>query len=51
MDQREESSESYGIPTNITTAALAKLPLALVLTNPHLDGNPIRSIPARSARR
>lgn len=41
MDQREESSESYGIPTNITTAALAKLPLALVLTNPHLDGNPI----------
>ena len=42
MDKRdEENSETYGIPSNITTAALAKLPLALVLTNPHLDGNPI----------
>ncbi len=42
MDNRDEKgSEGYGIPSNITTAALAKLPLALVLTNPHLDGNPI----------
>ncbi|MCQ0989465.1 PAS domain-containing protein [Jiella marina] len=42
MDQREgENPETFGVPSNITTAALAKLPLALVLTNPHLDGNPI----------
>ncbi|MBO0664185.1 PAS domain-containing protein [Jiella sp. MQZ9-1] len=42
MDKREdERPESFGVPTNITTAALAKLPLALVLTNPHIEDNPI----------
>lgn len=42
MDTREDDNpETFGVPSNITTAALAKLPLALVLTNPHLDGNPI----------
>lgn len=29
------------MPAGVSAAALAKVPLALVLTNPHLDGNPI----------
>ena len=42
MDKREDdNSRMLGVPSNVTTAALAKLPLALVLTNPHIDGNPI----------
>ncbi|MBP0615500.1 PAS domain-containing protein [Jiella mangrovi] len=42
MDKRDDdNSQAYGVPSNVTTAALAKLPLALVLTNPHLDDNPI----------
>ncbi|TFF21639.1 PAS domain-containing protein [Jiella endophytica] len=42
MDKREdENSAMLGVPSNVTTAALAKLPLALVLTNPYLEDNPI----------
>lgn len=42
MDKREdENAAMLGVPANVTTAALAKLPLALVLTNPHLEDNPI----------
>ncbi|MBO0906122.1 PAS domain-containing protein [Jiella sonneratiae] len=51
MDKREdEDPETFGVPSNITTAALAKLPLALVLSNPHLDGNPIIYANAAFAR-
>ena len=36
--QRDSSGT---MPDGISTAALAKLPLALVLTNPHIEDNPI----------
>ncbi|ALN71106.1 PAS domain-containing protein [Aureimonas sp. AU20] len=41
MDRPETDTTTIGMPDGMTTAALAKLPLALVLTNPHLDDNPI----------
>lgn len=41
MDQRDINAAETGMPDGMTAAALAKLPLALVLTNPHLDDNPI----------
>lgn len=36
-----ETGAGTAMPEGVTTAALAKVPLALVLTNPHLDDNPI----------
>ena len=39
--QDTEQQGSVVLPDGITTAALSKVPLALVLTNPHLDDNPI----------
>jgi PAS domain S-box-containing protein len=42
MGQEETGSETGSImPDGITAAALAKVPLALVLTNPYLEDNPI----------
>ncbi len=41
MDRPETETSTAGMPDGMTTAALAKLPLALVLTNPHLPDNPI----------
>ncbi|MBB4005228.1 MAG: PAS domain-containing protein [Aurantimonas endophytica] len=42
MDQQEkEQAGASTMPAGVSAAALAKVPLALVLTNPHLDGNPI----------
>ncbi|MER0237229.1 PAS domain-containing protein [Fulvimarina sp. MAC8] len=42
MDQREiNERDGFSMPSGMSTAALSKLPLALVLTNPHLDDNPI----------
>lgn len=42
MDQREiNERDGFSMPSGMSTAALAKLPLALVLTNPHLEDNPI----------
>lgn len=41
MDRPENDTAAAGMPDGMTTAALAKLPLALVLTNPHLPDNPI----------
>lgn len=42
MAQKEfEPGGGSTMPEGITAAALAKVPLALVLTNPHLDDNPI----------
>jgi PAS domain S-box-containing protein len=39
--QQREQAGTDTMPAGISAAALAKVPLALVLTNPHLDGNPI----------
>ncbi|MBC8130224.1 MAG: PAS domain-containing protein [Rhizobiaceae bacterium] len=39
--QDKNSSKEAQMPEGISTAALAKVPLALVLTNPHLPDNPI----------
>jgi len=39
--QDVEKAVGVTMPEGMTTAALAKIPLALVLTNPHLDDNPI----------
>ncbi|WP_062208777.1 PAS domain-containing protein [Aureimonas sp. AU12] len=39
--QDVETTAGVGMPDGMTAAALAKVPLALVLTNPHLDDNPI----------
>ncbi|KAB0682910.1 PAS domain-containing protein [Aureimonas leprariae] len=36
-----DTSAPSGMPDGITAAALAKVPLALVLTNPYLEDNPI----------
>ena len=42
MDQREDGGEpTFAMPEGMSTAALAKLPLALVLTNPYIADNPI----------
>ncbi|MEN3793446.1 PAS domain-containing protein [Fulvimarina sp. MAC3] len=42
MDQQETNErDGFSLPSGMTTAALSKLPLALVLTNPHLEDNPI----------
>ncbi|EAU41585.1 sensory box histidine kinase [Fulvimarina pelagi HTCC2506] len=42
MDQRDTNDQDgFSMPSGMSTAALSKLPLALVLTNPHLDDNPI----------
>ncbi|RFC63136.1 PAS domain-containing protein [Fulvimarina endophytica] len=42
MDQRETNEQSdFSMPNGMSAAALSKLPLALVLTNPHLPDNPI----------
>ncbi|MEX6505006.1 PAS domain-containing protein [Jiella sp. M17.18] len=40
-EQGFQKDASGTMPDGVSTAALAKLPLALVLTNPHLDDNPI----------
>lgn len=40
-EQRLEYESGTVMPDGMSAAALAKLPLALVLTNPNLDGNPI----------
>lgn len=39
--QEREQAGANAMPAGVSAAALAKVPLALVLTNPHLDGNPI----------
>ena len=39
--QDGEQVGAGAMPAGVSAAALAKVPLALVLTNPHLDGNPI----------
>ncbi|WP_427024427.1 PAS domain-containing protein [Aureimonas ureilytica] len=41
MHRTDTDTLASGMPDGMTTAALAKLPLALVLTNPHLPDNPI----------
>ncbi|KQT84002.1 PAS domain-containing protein [Aurantimonas sp. Leaf443] len=42
MDRPDsEPVSEYGMPQGLSAMALAKVPLALVLTNPHLPDNPI----------